>query len=244
MSDESNPTAPAAAPEAPAAPPKPESGEGGAILSRLAEAERREREARQADKSKDRLLQVAMEDPDRFRLLMGGPSAQPQGKQRDTKDELASKVDSLEQMLRNREERDREESLRSQLFDAETKVGQFVRDRQEEFPLLTALELESAVFNRMRQAQAEGQTLSEVQAARELEQSLAAKLDRLAQVKTLREKVLGASSTDTKEPRKVQQTLSNDMHGSAPRRDSGDDDLESIDEALAKMERDLLKAIR
>lgn len=220
-------------------PAKPDAGEGSSILARLAEKERAEREARSEARNKDKLLELALEDPDRFRTVLGSPAA----KAAPPKDTSADRLDSLERKLREAEERDRRAALEAQLFEARTKVEQFVRERSDDFPFVTALELETVVFDRMRMAQEQGQTLSEAQAAREIEQSLAAKLDKVAQIKSLREKILESQqSAASTVPPKRQPTLTNDLTASAPTRP--DTDLESMDEALAEMERSLLKAIR
>lgn len=235
MSEEAKtpePTTPA--PEAP--PPKPDAGEGAAMLRAIAEREKAEREARNGGK-KDRLLELALEEPDRFAALVG------KAPQKQTPPKPDDRLESLERMMREREEREKHQAREAELHQARTKVEQFVRERSDDFPFVTAFELETVVFDRMRLAQEQGQTLSEVQAAREIEQSLASKLEKVAQIKALREKILETQQSEASTvPKTRQRTLTNEHTASAPTRP--DTDLESMDEALAEMERMLLKAVR
>lgn len=237
MSDEAK--TPESTPSAPEAAPKPDAGEGSAMLRAIAEREKAEREARSGGKSKDRLLELALEEPERFAALVGKGAP----KQAAPKDTSAERLESLERMMREREEREKQQAREAQFFEARNKVEQFVRERSDDFPFLTALELETAVFDRMRMAHENGQTLSEAQAAREIEQSLASKLEKVAQIKALREKILASQQSEASTvPKTRQRTLTNDHTASAPTRP--DTDLESMDDALAEMERQLLNAIR
>lgn len=226
-------TPPAAAPEAEAKP-----GEGAQLIARLAEADRRAREA--ADKAKsstqkltqyEQLLKLAQSDPARFQAVMGG-QAQPAAAPARTDDGAMAKLSELERKIAERERVETERTRHAQLQEAEKQVVGYVQGKREEFPFVTAFGLEGAVYDRLLEYHQAGQTISEQQAAREVEASLAGKLEALAQIPAVQDAVSKLKGGTSQRERKST-TLSNDLTGTVSRRSEPDDD-EDFDSALRR----------
>lgn len=230
-------TPPAAEPPAPPAP-----GPGGAKLEELVAQDRARRE--QADTSRrsaqeaaqyKELVNIALNDPDRFAEL-AGKKKKPAPQKTDSL--VEERFATLEQKLAKFDEERKSREQRQQLSEIEKSVGAWVSEKADEFPLINALGFEGAVYDRMLAAARTGQALSEHQAASELEESLAGRLDKLASVPKLRELVSGKQSTEHGQAR----TLSNDLTAEASSRREPSDDL-SEEESLERMAEMLRKAI-
>jgi hypothetical protein len=170
-------------------PPKP--GPGASILQKLAAEDRAAREAKAPKAEPNRLAQMeelirlAAEDNGTFQALVGR-KPHPQAPKPTVEEELHT----LRSRLEAREQAEREQALKSQLQEAEGAIVNFVAEQREQFPLLNALNMQAAVFDRLQAAYAEGRELSESEAAGEIEAALVKQIEDLAQVPLVVEKVL------------------------------------------------------
>jgi len=172
-----------------AEPPKP--GPGASILQRLAAEDRAAREAKEAKPGPNKLAQMeelirlAAEDNGTFQALVGR-KPMPQA----PKPTVEEEIHTLRSRLEAREQAEREQALKSQLQEAESAIVSFVQEQSEQFPLLNALSMQGAVFDRLQAAYAEGREISELEAAGEIEAALVKQIEDLAKVPLVVEKVL------------------------------------------------------
>lgn len=119
-------------------------------------------------------------------------------------------IAALESTFREFEERVETRSLEQRRQAARDTIVGYVTSKAEEYPLLTALELESAVVDFIESEAARGVIVTEDDAAKQIESALASKMEKLAQVKPLRALVLekkdsgegGKASKEGKEGKK------------------------------------------
>lgn len=177
--------------------PNPESsaptpGPGASILRQIAEQERAERAAKEPkapgvnkQAQLEELIRLAAEDNTTFQALVGRkPLPEPR------KPTVEEEVNTLRSRLEAREAAEREQLTKSQLRDAEDAIVSFVREQSGQFPLLNALNMQAAVFDRLQAAYAEGRDISEVEAAGEIEAALVKQIEDLAKVPLVVQKVL------------------------------------------------------
>jgi hypothetical protein len=173
-----------------AEPPKP--GPGASILQRLAAEDRAAREAKEPKTAgvnklaqMEELIRLAAEDNGTFQALVGR-KPMPQA----PKPTVEEEIHTLRSRLEAREQAEREQALKAQLQEAEGAIVTFVQEQKEQFPLLNALNMQAAVFDRLQAAYAEGREISESEAAGEIEAALVKQIEDLAQVPLVVEKVL------------------------------------------------------
>jgi len=248
VAPEAQAAAPAAAPAAPAEP-----GEGAKLIARLAEADKRAREASEAAKGTqakleqyERMLQLAQTDPQRFAEAIGRPqqAAAAPAKPTQQADDVRRELAELKQRLEAREREEAQRTQLQQLTEAEQKVTDFVRQKSEEFPFTTAFGLEGAVYDRVLHSYQAGQPMSEMQAARDIEESLTGKLEALAKIPAVRDAVLKeAGQSEKPKQRRAPTTLSNSLSGTVARQ-ADPEQLDDWEDALDSTAAQLIQLMR
>ncbi len=205
-------------------------GPGAKSLRKIMDADRARHEAREASRSAEaelakakQLLALAIDDPARFAALTG--KSKPAPKSKDTTSELQREVSSLREMLQAREKKEQAAQRTDELDVAREQVDRFIKEH-DDFPLLKALGFTGAVFDRMVESQKAGKSLSEVEAARELEDALAARREELVAA-------LGSTKIANTEDESAV-TLTNDLTSEAATAQGSQDNL-SKDDSLAAM---------
>lgn len=191
MSDESVGKSDPAVTTSETQPEPPAPGPGASILRQIAEKERAERAAKEPKAvpnklgQMEELIRLAAEDNDTFQALVGRKQipAPP-------KPTVEEEINTLRSRLEAREAAEREQLTKSQLLEAEQAIVSFVSEQSEQFPLLNALNMQAAVFDRLQASYAEGNEISELQAAGEIEAALVKQIEDLAKVPLVVQKVL------------------------------------------------------
>ena len=121
---------------------------------------------------------------------------------------VKQEVGRLEQLIRERDEAERRAAQQRAIVEAEREVMQFVQNNKE-FPLLNAMGMQGAVFDRVIASIENGQPISEEEAAREVEAHLSSVLEQALGNEDIRSKYLPEP-----EPQQIQlqpPTLTQDM---------------------------------
>jgi seryl-tRNA synthetase len=217
-----------------------EPGEGAKILERLLEADKRSRAAREEAASKDAELRELKAQLEQMKAAKAEPKADVPAPIKSVMDE----VGQIKELLTKREREEQEREQVAALTTAQQSVRNYVDGNKDKFPLLVAMGWEDEVFHRMVAHHQTGNRVSEAQAAREIEESLAARLDQLAQVEAIRNKIAqsngGQGETGKKRSSK---TLSSQVSGTSPSKGRVLDELDD-DEALLELERRIVALSR
>ena len=184
---ENSPSAEAEPNPATDTPQEPNFGPGSAHFKQLAELEKSRRAEAERSKSletkykqMEELVRLAASDYDRFSAVMGKPKEAPQKNAPNPAEVALREVETLKRAIEQREAEEAKRAEEAQLFEAKTKISEYVVSTADKYPLTVALGFEEAVADLVHQEFLNGRAISEDQAASEIEKKLAARKDKLA----------------------------------------------------------------